>query len=167
MKKIFIFILVTLLFCLLTACSKEGADVKICMDIHNDKSIIRFVSTRRGNIARLENLFGGNSGYTADLIYNSIKDQLIPEQQKLIDGLNDLDGRLKSETIRELNKKFSESAVLFMDALNMLLTFRGSGDSGLLDRIDEKIKESDRLFMEWLPEFQQICRKNGTVFNVN
>jgi hypothetical protein len=116
-------------------------------------------------IAAYESVSGAN--YTDDYtLYATLTEDVIPTYRQLVNGIEAITVRLKTQEVRELNEKYIEAANLQANGFVILMNALETQDSRLIVDFNERLDRGRRLTREWQIELQDLCNKNGVAFSV-
>jgi hypothetical protein len=111
-------------------------------------------------VAAYESVSGDN--YTDDYtMYETLTETVIPTYRKLVEGIEAITLRLKTNEVRDLNEKYVEAADTQMNGFIVLMTALETQDGSLIVGFNERLDKGRRLTREWQIELQALCDKNG------
>ena len=107
--------------------------------------------------------YGSVSGdnFTNDYdMHAALTDEIIPNYQKLIEGLDGFSVKLKTDEIKELNAKYIEVAKTNMSAFVILENMIETEDESKAEDFNERLEKGQILLGEWQAKLRALCNEH-------
>ncbi len=160
MKKLSVFMLVLCCFSILAACSTDP--VKKDLITYVNDGMLPLAQDEKAVTDKYESVTGDK--YTDDLtLYNTLKDNIIPEYTKFVDKLE----AVKTETpeVRALHETYIKAASTQKEAFITMVDALDKQDLNLVNESNAKLSEGRKLFRDFQEQLNTLAKKHDVEMN--